>query len=797
MRDQTVNSCIEANKEGTLFRLSTPNSSYIISIFNGLPLHYYWGSRLGMPLSAMAAALARPVSADVPPYSVSEDPAEPDWSSAWLRLDFSFPLAGDIRAPALAARSAAGPLADLRLSAWRVYKGRPALPGLPQARAGLEDSQSLELCLSDKLLGIAVKLNYTVFDGSDVVARSLIAENRGSVPVTLEKLPSFSIDLAVDGDLDLIAFDGAWARERQLSRRALGPGILCIGSHTGASGHSSSPAAIVARSGADEDSGEVWSANLVYSGSWAQSFERSDIGLRWIGGISPEGFSWKLDPGQSLAGPEALLCYSGRGLSALSNSWYEFVRSRILPPRWARRERPILINNWEATYFKFNEQKLTAIAKRAAQLGVELFVLDDGWFGKRDDDTTSLGDWTEDRGKLPGGLAELAAGVRALGLKFGFWVEPEAVSPESDLYRTHPNWCLHLSGRPRAPGRHQLVLDLGRKEVRAEIAHRIKAALSSCRPDYIKWDMNRPLALAGSEALDGESQGECRHRYILGLYALMDEITSAFPDTLFEGCAGGGGRLDLGILYYMPQFWTSDDTDAFARAGIQYGTSFFFPPITMGAHVSAVPNHQTKRVTPMTARAAIAFGGNLGYELDPTALSAGDAAAIARDISFYKEHRALIQLGSFYRILPSAASAGPGRGDIAWMSVSLDKTRAILTYMRSSALANPPPVLLRLRGLDPDRLYRFVLRSEPAPAAPGSEAAFLSSIGKLKKPNPGSAALTGQDPAGGSAIAAQAASAPGTAVYSGAELMARGCEFMPGFGDGWTLLADITAENEP
>jgi alpha-galactosidase len=732
---------IEVNETGDLFQLSTPNTSYAISVYKGQPIHYWWGARM-----SASAPKASPGAA-TPPYSVSDDPADPSWSSSRLRLECSCGLAGDLRAPSLAVSSAAGPVSGLLVEGWRVYAGRPSLPGLPAARADKADSETLELVLRDAVSGLRLRLNYSVFSGSDVIARSAIVENLGERELLLDRAASFCLDLAVQGELELLSFEGAWARERGLSRRPLGGGLLSIGSRSGASGHGSSPAAIVARPWTTEESGEAWSAMLSYSGSWSMAFERGETGeLRWSGGINPEGFVWRLGPGESFACPEVFLCYSGKGLSALSLSWHDFIRKRVLPPAWAGRERPILINNWEATYFQFDEESLLGLARSAAGLGIELFVLDDGWFGHREDDRSSLGDWTENLEKLPGGLPRLAERVRGLGLAFGLWIEPESVSPESELYRLHPDWCLHLPGRPRAEGRNQLLLDLGREEVRAEIGRRIRAVLSSCRPDYVKWDMNRHLGLGGSEALPGELQGESRHRYILGLYALMEEICSAFPETLFEGCAGGGGRMDPGILHYMPQYWTSDNTDAFARASIQYGTSFFFPPLCMGAHVSAVPNHQTGRSVPLGARSAVSFCGDLGYELDPGSLSEAERAEIRADIAWYKERRELFQLGNYYRLLPSRGERAPGRGDAAWLCSRPDGRSAVLTFIRMSSLANPPPLLLRLRGLVPDALYRLTPRG-------GAEPSRLS----------------------------------------GSELMSRGYEFMPGLGDGWTLLADISA----
>lgn len=764
---------IHALSNQQIFHLEGDSSSYVVALFQGrLPGLYHWGSPIRPGVAALSRLIVEPQA-----YSVANSLAAPGGGRLegvppfhLTRLAQEYPggLAGDYRSPAWLATDAQGrPAMDLLLRSSRVYNGRPTIIGLPFARSGQPGDrvQTLELILADDLTGLVVTLNYTFFPAYDTVVRGVSLGNEGKGPLDIRRAASFSIDLPPDcieagsssnaarGSLcgagpasgfELISFDGAWARERRLERRPLGSGRTVLASNRGVSSHHQSPAAILARPHTTEHQGEAYGFSLIYSGDWELSFERNDEGSwRIQGGINPETFSWNLQPGDSFQTPEAVLCQSGEGLNGLSDRLHRFVRGHILPPAWANRERPVLINNWEGTYFDFDTDRLLAIAAAAARTGVELFVLDDGWFGKRDSDTTGLGDWFVNERKLPGGLAGLAKGVHDLGLKFGLWFEPEMISPDSDLYRAHPDWCLHLEGRDRSPGRNQLVLDLTRAEVRAEIVARVKAILDSVPIDYVKWDMNRPLSHAGSSGLVGGKplpQGEIRHRQMLGVYALMREITEAFPGILFEGCAGGGGRMDYGILHFMPQFWTSDDTDAIARLGIQYSTSHFFPPVTMASHVSATPNHQTGRDLPLAVRAGVAMGGNLGYELDATTFSPDELAEVNRDIEWYKAHRRLFQFGIFRRLRSPWES-----NEAAWIFISPDRTQAVVFWFRILSHANPPACRLRLAGLNPDANYQVLNRENP-----GEET-----------------------------------------VYSGSELLCRGLMFRQPLGDGAGLRFDL------
>jgi alpha-galactosidase len=715
----------------TLFHLATKRTSYILGVFGGRWLaHYYWGSRIEPDPSAMACLRVEPA-----PYEVADD-EDKRVSLNRLPLEYPYGLAGDFRRPAFEAYAEGRAVMDLSVASWRRYAGRPEIPGLPFARArGSKNVETFEVTLADGLTGFEARLSYTVFEEADVIARSVLVSNRGEAPIDLLHASSFSVDLSLEGpgarreELELLSLHGAWARERSIVRQPIRAGRIEVESLRGVSSHCASPNCALVRRSTDEESGDAWGFSLVYSGDWRIGCERSEEGdYRAQGGLNPSTFSWRLGPGEDFACPEALLSYSSEGLGGMSRNFHAFVLDNLLPARWASAPRPILINNWEATYFDFDEKRLLGIAARAAQLGVELFVLDDGWFGRRDDDRSSLGDWRANERKLRGGLGGLADKVRALGLRFGLWIEPEMVSPDSDLYRAHPDWCLHMEGRPRTEGRNQLVLDLTRAEVRDYIVQRVIAVLREARADYAKWDMNRPLSHAGATPDPGASsapgapggtwmpQKELRHRYVLGLYEILDRITSALPDTLFEGCAGGGGRMDMGLLAYMPQYWASDDTDALARLEIQYGTSLFFPPVTIGSHVSAVPNHQTGRSASLRLRGLVAMSANLGYELDPRTFSAEDASAVAALNAWYKAHRELVQHGRFIRL------ASPFEGEeAAWSFVSEDGERALAFCFRTFARANQGRFRLRLRALKPELLYSVSAESGASRLLRGSE----------------------------------------------------------------------------
>ena len=515
---------------------------------------------------------------------------------------------------------------------------------------------------------------------------------------------SASLDLP-DDDWTVMQLSGAWARERHVTDRRLAPGSQSTGSLRGASGHEHDPSLILRRDSTTEDAGEAYGFSLVYSGNF---LAEAEVGLfattRIRLGIHPDGFGWTLEPGSAFEAPEAVLAYSAAGLDGLSQAYHRLYRERLARGTWRDQPRPVLINNWEGTYFAFDETKLLDIATVARDLGIELFVLDDGWFGARDDDTSSLGDWTVDRHKLPNGIDGLARRIEALGLKFGLWIEPEMVSARSKLFEAHPDWAIGIAGRPRTESRQQLVLDMSRPEIVDHLFTVLSELLAGAPISYIKWDMNRNITEPGSLGMAADRQGEFFHRYILGVYELYARLTAAFPDVLFESCAGGGGRFDPGMLAYAPQAWTSDDTDAIERLRIQWGASLIYPVSSMGAHVSAVPNHQTGRRTPIATRAAVAFFGVFGYELDATSLSAPERAEVAGQVAFYKAHRELFQRGQFIRLRSPFEGDG---NETAWMTVSEDRQQAIVGFYRTLARPNPAVNRLRLRALDPAARYRI------------------------------------------------------------------------------------------
>lgn len=613
--------------------------------------------------------------------------------------------AGDFRVPALAVEPADGsPVLHLAYREHRLLPGKPGLPGLPATYVETADeAATAEVVLADEPSGLEVTLRYTIYEELPVVVRSATIRNGGPDPVHVRCAMSAILDLP-DAGWDLVTLDGTWSRERHVTARPLAPGRQSVGSLRGASSHEHNPFVVLRRPATTEEHGEAIGIALVYSGSFRAEAEVDAFATARVRvGIEPDGFAWTLAPGEELATPEAILAWVPDGLDALSDAFHRLLRERVARGRWRDRPRPVLLNSWEGVYFDFDEETLVEMAEASRDLGVELFVLDDGWFGERNDDTSSLGDWVVDRRKLPGGLEPVARRVRELGLDFGLWIEPEMVSPRSRLFAAHPEWALGVPGRPRTESRQQLVLDLSRPEVVDHLFGMLREVLASAPISYVKWDMNRSLTEPFSSALPADRQGELLHRHILGVYELWRRLTEAFPDILFESCASGGGRFDAGLLAYAPQAWTSDDTDAVERLAIQWGTSLAYPPSAMGAHVSAVPNHQVGRVTPLATRAAVAFFGVFGYELDPRRLTGEERAAIRDQIAFYRDHRDVLQFGRFHRL------RSPFEGDrnaAAWMSVAPDRSRAVVGWYRILNRADPGPERLRLRGLDPARRYR-------------------------------------------------------------------------------------------
>lgn len=680
------------------FHLQSGNVSYVMQIVkDGYLAHLYWGSRIrGTAIHDMMPKSFRP--------SFNPNPFPEDETFSLDTLPQEYPGYGtsDFRSPAYQVRLANGTtIAEFKVTGHRIVPGKPALEGLPAVYAENDgEAETLEIELEDAAAKLKLIASYTAFRNSDAIARSAKLVNLGGEPVRVQRLLSASVDLP-HSRFDAVHLWGTWARERHLARRALMPGVQAIESRRGSSSHQHNPFFAVVSPDANEDHGEVYAMNLVYSGSFlAQAEVDQFASTRLSIGLNPFDFEWLLESGQSLQSPEAVLVFSREGLGGMSRTFHKLYRTRLCRGAFRDKERPILINNWEATYFDFDSEKLLRIVSAAKELGLELFVLDDGWFGQRNDDKRSLGDWFVNTDKLPEGLDGLAAKVNEQGLSFGLWVEPEMISPDSDLYRAHPDWCLHVPDHRRTLARTQLILDFSRQDVRDYIVERLTAIFSSAPISYVKWDMNRNMTEIGSALLPPERQRETAHRYMLGLYEVLEKITSSSPDILFESCSGGGGRFDPGMLYYMPQTWTSDDTDAIERLKIQYGTSLVYPVSSMGSHVSAVPNHQVHRITSLTTRGHVAMSGNFGYELDLSKFADEEKAEIARQVAEYKEIRGLVQQGDFYRLL------SPFEGnETAWQFVSEDKAEAYAIYVRTLAIPNGPLGRLRLKGLDPDKTY--------------------------------------------------------------------------------------------
>lgn len=692
---------ITFHAESGLFHLQTSHMSYIFQVLHGYPAHLYWGRKLSGPISP-ARLLQR-----IERSSFCPNPVPEDRTISLDTLPQEYPGYGssDLRTPAYAVQLSNGTtVTELQYESHEIVQGKPALEGLPAVYAEQDsEAQTLIITLVDKLAGLKVELSYTVFEAFDAVIRSSRITNASNDVVQLTRALSASVDLPHDR-FEMLQLSGTWARERYVHKRPLTPGLQAIESRRGSSSHMNNPFFALLSEGSTEDHGDVYGFSLVYSGSFSAGVEVDQFHTsRAYLGINPFDFTWRLEAGESFQTPEAVMVFSGNGLGAMSRTYHELYRTRLCRGAFRDAVRPILVNNWEATYFNFNADKIEAIAEAGSELGIELFVLDDGWFGRRDSDNSSLGDWVVDAKKLPRGLEDLAERVRSHGLEFGLWFEPEMVSPDSDLYRAHPDWCLHVPGRRRSEGRQQLILDLSRTDVQDYIIEAVSSVLRSAPITYVKWDMNRNMSEIGSALLPAERQRETAHRYMLGLYRVLEQITTAFPNVLFESCSGGGGRFDPGMLYYMPQTWTSDNSDAISRLRIQYGTSIVYPISTMGAHVSAVPNHQVGRNTPLKTRGDVAMSGNFGYELDLTVFTDEEKEEVKRQVALVKEVRELVQYGSFYRLL------SPFEGnETAWMFVSPDQREALVVHVAVLSEANPPLSRLKLKGLSENLSYEWL-----------------------------------------------------------------------------------------
>lgn len=708
-------SAITCHEPTSTYFLQGAGSSYVLRVLpTGHLVHLHWGARLEpcaidwFPLWGDRAFSPNPPGMREVGFTLDTLPQEaPAYGN------------GDYRAALIGARHADGShVLDLRVVKREIRAGKPALEGLPATY--VEDpaeATTLAITLLDKLAGLEVELLYTVFHGTDAIARSWRAVNRGGAALQFSRALSASVDLP-RADWTMLQLSGAWARERQVVERALAPGISAVESRRGTSSHQHNPFIALCAPGASEEHGEVLAMNLVYSGNFLAQAEVDQFGsTRLQIGINPLEFAWELAPGGSFQAPEAVLVRSGDGLGGMSRTFHRLYRSRLVRGPFRDAPRPVLINNWEATYFKFDTDKLLALAKAGKEVGCDLCVLDDGWFGKREDDRSGLGDWTRvNQAKLPGGLKRLAEGVNALGMRFGLWFEPEMVSPDSDLYREHPDWCFHVPGRPRTEGRSQLVLDLGRAEVRERIWADMSSVLRSAPIGFVKWDMNRHLTEVWSPALPAARQGEAAHRFTLGVYDLLERMHREFPEVLVEGCSGGGGRFDPGMLFYHPYIWTSDNSDAIERLRIQHGTSMAYPLSSMDANISAVPNHQVHRRTPLATRATVAFTGAFGYQLDLLTMTGDERAAMRRQTERWRQVRRVVQEGDLHRLVDPR-----GNRWAAWMSVTPERDEALVTCVRILTEANAGRLALRLRGLDPARTYRVrVTTTKELPSGSGA-----------------------------------------------------------------------------
>ena len=638
------------------------------------------------------------------------------YSLEHIRQEYAVCGAGDTRLPALDARMADGSrLLDLQYQSHAVTPGKPPIEGLPATYTEQDDeADTLTVTLADPLAGVTVTLFYTVFAQLPAIARHAEIACTGENPVSLDRAMSLCLDLP-DSDYEMVELTGAWARERHVATRPLAEGVQAVYSLRGHSSHQFNPFLALKRPDCGEMHGEVYGFSLVYSGNFLAQADVDPYHVtRVTMGIHPQNFSWTLRPGETFATPEAVMVYSDRGLNGMSQAFHTLYRSRLARGVWRDAVRPVLVNNWEATYFDFNEEKLLALATEAKALGIELFVLDDGWFRNRSSDETGLGDWEVDTAKLPGGLKGFGEKLNAMGLQFGLWIEPEMVNPGTRLWQEHPDWVLHQPGRRPLPSRHQYVLDCSNPAVVDYLYDRLTALLDGAPVSYIKWDMNRSISDAFSCAAGPEGQGAVLHRYILGVYRLYQRLIDRFPRILFESCSSGGARFDPGMLYYAPQCWASDDTDAVERLKIQYGTSFVYPVSSMGAHVAAVPNHQLGRVTSLTTRANVAFFGAFGYEMDLTRLPPRGRELVARQVAFFKQYRRLLQFGAFWRLQSPFA-----HNEAAWMTVSPDRDTALVGDYLVLQQANAGYRRIRLAGLAPDRLYRVTpLGSGAEPCGP-------------------------------------------------------------------------------
>lgn len=690
------------NEADRTFTLVTKNTMYQLKVDEiGALVNTYYGER--MEYMDMYYSVAPTWGASFSPTHPQMHDTNDAYSLNSTHQELPITGTGDFRLTAMGIRNTDGSYgADPRFESAKIEKGKYLIKGLPSFYG--ENAETLVITLKDTVYDIYFHLYYGVFEEYDLITRSVTVENKTNGTIHLEKAMTMALNLPC-GSYDMIYFHGRHTRERIMERTRINHAKVAVESLRGASSHMHNPFVILCDKDATEDSGRVWGIALVYSGNFEISAMKNlQEKTRVVAGIHPENFNFTLEAGESFEAPEVAMVYSNNGFAKMSNSFHKAIKNNLCRGKFKNVRRPILINNWEGTYFDFNADKLVSMAKDAKELGVELFVMDDGWFGKRDDDRSGLGDWTPNEKKLQGTLKSLAERINNEGLKLGIWFEPECVSPDSDLYRAHPDYALAMPNREPQLSRHQYVLDFSRKEVVDNIYDQMVKVLNSANISYVKWDFNRHLTDVYSAALPAERQGEVYHRQMLGVYDLLERITSAFPDILFESCSGGGGRFDCGMLYYMPQVWTSDNSDAIDRLKIQYGTSFAYPVSTMGAHVSVCPNHSNARVTPLRTRGNVAYFGTYGLELDVNKLTEEEREEIKRQIVEFKKHYDLIQNGDYYRLI----SPYPTEDSLycAWEVVRSDGSEALACAVRYESDACTAKEFVRLKGLCPDKWYR-------------------------------------------------------------------------------------------
>lgn len=684
---------ISFNSSKKIFKLDTPFSTYAFKVYDeNYLIHLYYGAYV--PDDEFGDYEYRRQYAS---FSASNAHlADTDFSADVYPMEIGCNGCGDMRISALQIRNADGNAStDVRYVSHKIYAGKPALPGLPALYANDDgDCTTLEVVTLDKVTGAELTLIYTVFEKYSAMTRSVVVRNTSDRAFEIEKIMSFCLDHP-SSDYDLITLYGRHNCERNFERRPLAHGYQGVGSRRGTSSAQQNPFMALISHDGGEDFGEAYGFNLVYSCNHLCETEVDfNNCTRVMMGINPTDFGWLLAPGESFYSPEAVLVYSNEGLGGMSRTFHRLYNNNLVRGKWKRLKRPLLVNNWEGTGMNFTDEKLMDIAKWAKDTGIEMLVMDDGWFGHRDDDRTSLGDWFVDAKKFKNGMTSFINSVKDLGLMFGIWYEPEMISPDSELYRKHPDWCIHVPNRDRSLGRTQYVIDMTRADVRDYLFNIMSEILGNNPIDYIKWDFNRNITEAGSALLPPERQKEFFHRFILGTYELMDRITKAFPQLLFENCSGGGGRYDPGMMYYSPQIWCSDNTDALSRVDIQFGSSLCYPASVQGAHVSA-----SKRSSYETKR-NVAMWGSFGYELDPAKISEEDRAEIRGQIADYHKYYELIHYGDLYRII----SPWEDPFKCAWEFVSEDKSEAMLTVLFKFR-TETRCLIVRLKGLDPEKKY--------------------------------------------------------------------------------------------